>query len=299
MTTGPSRLYIVGNGFDLHHGIKSRYVEFGHYLELADPQTYDQVERYLAFDADFWAMFEARLADLDVDSLIDYASNLLQSYGADDWRDSGHHDYQYEILEAVRALSSTLREQFANWIRHLAIPDASSAPVPLLRLDRSALYLNFNYTETLQKTYGIPNARILHIHGQAASPTSDLVLGHGWKPQPEDSLNHGLNFEEADSRIVEGNQIIDRYFAQTFKPTDDVIARNRAFFSALGSVKEIVVLGHSFSEVDGPYIDEIIANVAFDAVDWRVACRSTSAELAARVAAFNITRVTYLPWSAF
>ena len=39
-TPGEQILYIVGNGFDLHHGIPSSYAAFGRYLKEVDSETY-------------------------------------------------------------------------------------------------------------------------------------------------------------------------------------------------------------------------------------------------------------------
>src|SRR5947209_7212449 len=138
-------LYIIGNGFDLHHGIRSSYYAFGEYLKSHDRDTHSVVERHLGVDADFWAEFEERLADLDTDSVIDYASSWLESYGAEDWSDAYHHDYQYEIDRVVEAILA-LRLRFGEWIRQLRIPDPSEIARIRLPLDVSATYLNFNYT---------------------------------------------------------------------------------------------------------------------------------------------------------
>lgn len=115
-------LYVIGNGFDLHHGIESGYWHFGEYLKANDAATFEVVERYFELDAGFWSDFEARLASFDIDTLADDASNFLVGYGADKWRDSYHHDYQYVISQAVEAVSVQMRERFGDWIRQLAIP---------------------------------------------------------------------------------------------------------------------------------------------------------------------------------
>lgn len=44
-------LYIIGNGFDLHHGIPSSYKAFGEYLRRSDAKTYEVVEKYFAMEA--------------------------------------------------------------------------------------------------------------------------------------------------------------------------------------------------------------------------------------------------------
>lgn len=64
-----NNLYIVGNGFDLRHGIPSRYLDFGSYLKEVDPETYEMVDRYFVVDDSFWWEFEDRLAELDSDTV--------------------------------------------------------------------------------------------------------------------------------------------------------------------------------------------------------------------------------------
>ncbi|MBB4373742.1 hypothetical protein GGD63_006570 [Bradyrhizobium sp. cir1] len=68
-------LYIIGNGFDLHHGIQSSYRAFGEYLKAVDHATYQVAERYFHVNAAFWREFEARLAHFDSDTLIEDASD--------------------------------------------------------------------------------------------------------------------------------------------------------------------------------------------------------------------------------
>lgn len=264
-------LYIIGNGFDLHHGIPSSYKAFGEYLRRSDAKTYDVVEKYFSMDAQFWAEFEDRLASFDSDSLIEDASNFLVGYGADDWSDAYHHDYQYEIQQAVEAISTTLRLRFAEWIRQLPVPWAAEFSGQRIRVDRSGTFLNFNYTPSLQRLYAVPDINVLHIHGAAANPTETLVLGHGWEPVPNlDPYRFHQDPEDADMRVVEGQGIVDDYFKDTFKPTAKVIEKNAAFFAGLSDVDRIVVMGHSVSEVDHPYFEEVIANIDVNRVRWKV-----------------------------
>lgn len=273
-----SSIYIIGNGFDRYHNIPSDYRDFGRYLEAIDPGTYREVETYFCVDDDFWWEFEMQLANFDADTVIDYASHFLMSYGAEDWSESGHHDYQYELGRIVETISTTMRRRFAEWIRQLPIPTAASFGGELLPLDPSARYLSFNYTQTLQRTYSIPDSHILHIHGNASNPADQLVLGHGWRRTPADSLNHGIDPAEVDARVVEGNEIVDGYFSATFKPTDMVIADKQSFFSSLKSVRQIFVMGHSLSEVDAPYLAEIVRNIDATYVTWKISYQNDPAD---------------------
>ena len=187
-----STLYIIGNGFDIHHGIRSNYSDFGKFLAAQDKETFDLVEKYLAFDDDFWSDFESRLADFDASTLIEDASDFLVSYAADNWRESFNHDYQYEIRRVVKALSETMKARFADWIEQLPIPARSEIEDKLVRLDPEATFINFNYTPSLGQLYGVADSHILHIHGSSKRASDGLVLGHGWSPEEKGSLNKGL-----------------------------------------------------------------------------------------------------------
>lgn len=268
-------LYIIGNGFDLHHQIPSSYKAFGAYLGANDWETYDVVQRYFDVSAEFWAEMEERLASLDIDTLIDDASSSLVSYGAEDWSDAYHHDYQYEIDQVVAAVSSTLRLRFAEWIWQLPLPSHSQISGLRLPIDLSAIFLNFNYTPSLQQLYGVPDTNILHVHGKSGAPDSRLVLGHGWTPPPRskpkpDEYPYDEDYDETDVRITEGQQIIDRYFKETFKPTAQIIIDNFAFFNSLSNISKIFVIGHSVSDVDHPYFREVIRNIDADHVRWQI-----------------------------
>jgi hypothetical protein len=126
------------------------------------------------------------------------------SYGAEDWSDAYHHDYQYEIEQAVEAISTTLRLRFAEWIRQLPIPAAADIVERRVPVDPSAVFLNFNYTPSLQRLYGIPDANVFHIHGAAANPTETLILGHGWEPEPNpDPYRFERDPEDADTLRIQ------------------------------------------------------------------------------------------------
>jgi len=263
-----TRLDIIGNGFDLHHHIPSRFVQFGAYVRDTDLTTYRLLERYFAVDDKFWNDFEARLADFDADFVMEDNQMFLPSYGADDWSDSGHHDYEYEIEGIVRRISETLRGHFADWVKALPIPDASGIgrPVPI---DPTALFLSFNYTPTLQRAYGVPDTRVLHIHGRTSDPTSNLVLGHGWERPAADRFADQID-EDTDVRVAGGYRLLDDYFEQTFKPTAQIIVANTGFFDALRDIEVVRVMGHALGEVDAPYYEEMFERFDPDRVLWTI-----------------------------
>jgi len=263
-------LYVIGNGFDLHHGMATGYKHFGAFLKRDHSELRDLLDEYFVTDDEdwFWGHFEERLADFDADTLVDNSEQFIVPYSADDWSDAYHHDYAYELDRVVGALSEGLLAAFAQWIRQIAIPTPASLMSPMARIDPTARFINFNYTNTLQQLYGVPDTHVWHIHGSAAG-TDPLILGHGWRPKPNETRSARLDPEREDTRVIEGAAIIDRYFEQSFKPTQRIITENDDRFASLADVDEVRVLGHSLSDVDLPYVAKIVGSVRPDAI-WRI-----------------------------
>lgn len=266
------RLYLVGNGFDLWHGIPSSYASFKSYVQQHNLLLFEAIEDYLPAGPN-WNQLESALADIDVDHVIDELGQFMMSYGADDWSDAGHHDFQYETKQLVQLLSTGLREEFAHWIRQLPIPSPGAAQQRLQTIDPVALFLNFNYTSTLRDLYTVADSRVLHIHGRADHRDCDLVLGHAWNPTARLSLNDRPDIEEIDTRLMEVHDILDSYFSSTFKPAVRIIEENSSFFHALSQVREVLILGHSLSPVDEPYLRAIIAEITLSEARWVIASR--------------------------
>jgi hypothetical protein len=269
------KFYITGNGFDLWHGIPSSYGHFKKFVREHDPGLLKAVEDYLPAD-EKWTDLESALAGIDVDSIVDDLEHFMTPYGADEWSDSGHHDFQYEVGRIVECLSKELRCRFGQWIRQLPIPTPATALQRLRTIDPTACFLSFNYTSTLLELYGVPDTHVLHIHGRADRPDNDLILGHAWSPQERRSLNDRPDIEELDTRLIEAHSILDGYFSTTFKPSARLIQENRPFFERLNEVEEVWVLGHSISQVDEPYFQALLAIPSVAAARWHIACRFDS-----------------------
>lgn len=137
--TGDRTLYIIGNGFDRHHGIRSGYEHFQKFVERHAPDVFKNVEAYLPA-GDEWGDLEFALANLDMGNIISDLEHLMPSYGADDWSDAGHHDFQYEVERVAECLSTTLKRRFMDWIRQVPIPTLATARrscVPSTRMPSS------------------------------------------------------------------------------------------------------------------------------------------------------------------
>jgi hypothetical protein len=281
-------LYVIGNGFDLWHGIPSSYSGFRDYVRLHSRDVFDAVQSYLPA-GESWSDLEAAFAAIDVDHVIESLGHFMGSYGDDDWSDSGHHDFQYEVERVVERLSRELRFLFGGWIRQLAIPTATTVKQRLRFLDTDGIFLTFNYTNTLRQIYGVADANVLHIHGNADLPDNELILGHAWHPENRRSLNDRTDIEDIDVRLAEAHDILDEYFTKTFKPSAQIIRAHGDFFASLRNVKDVFVLGHSLSDVDEPYFNAVLAVPELRAARWTLACREDAEEKSKRMHAFGVT----------
>lgn len=269
-----NRLVVIGNGFDIAHGLPTKYSDFLKYIGSGCPKFYDAVCQYIPEDA-LWSSFEEALSYLDDEQLKDDNSCYLLGYGDDNWRDSAHHDFQYMIGEAL-SFASEIPHYFSKWIS--AINTNGKAIKIRNIIKKDSLFLCFNYTDTLEKIYNIAEDHILYIHGKAKRGDL-LVLGHNdntlfqdepipqFKSQEEYEL-YWDNYDE-DVRITEAKDIIKSYFKETYKDTKTIIQTNRLFFTSLNTVDEIFILGHSLSDIDFEYFNEISKNVSLNC-NWYI-----------------------------
>jgi Bacteriophage abortive infection AbiH len=134
------KLYIIGNGFDLWHGMPTGLSEFKEFVEVHDSDLLKAVQDYLPADED-WSDLELALADIDVESIVQDHEHLMMPYGAEDWSDSGHHDYQYEVSRVVETLSKELRSRLGEWIRRVRVPTPATAEARLRSIEPTSLFL--------------------------------------------------------------------------------------------------------------------------------------------------------------
>jgi hypothetical protein len=286
-------LYIIGNGFDVYHGLKTRYQAFAYYLQDYHSDIYDLlIENYGLKDLDrddphdmydeLWSQFEATLADFDFETVFEDHAHLAANPASPEFSDGDWYTWEVAMEAIVDSLTKHLFGAFKEFILQVAFPDHIDDLK--LNLDPTAKYLSFNYTDTLEHYYDVPEENITYIHNKAKTPDAILVLGHGIDPdsfvEPEPQRPAGATEEEleywhqqqADNWELSADRAKDEiltYFSQSHKDTDDVIKKNQAFFDGLADIKHIIVLGHSLAPVDQPYLKKILIANDYKAV-WSV-----------------------------
>lgn len=245
------RLLIVGNGFDLHHHMKTKYTDYRDYLlSIGEDNIVACFERCDDVAPEYvWNRLEEVVGMLPYENAYCY----LTSYGSDEWRDSAHHDFQYEI-DKMTEYWPGLKDNLIGWVRSIKYTDED---VHLQKLiSESTCFLSFNYTNTLEVLYDVPKDKITYIHGDA-SKSEELVLGHrsdDWYPE-WDRAN-----PDEDVRLLEAGEIMDRHFENTKKQIEEIIGKHKKFFVTCCEYDEIYVLGLSYNDTDRIYLQEIAMN---------------------------------------
>lgn len=286
-------LYIIGNGFDIHHGLDTRYQSFAEYLSQNSSEVYDLLLEYYGLpditDPDLpyeeyalWSRFELALADLDYNSVLGDNSDLTANPGAGDFKDRDWHSYQIQMELIIKELTTTLISNFNDFILEV---DYENIPKEVsIELEDDSHFLNFNYTDTLQEAYAVSEKSITYIHNRADPDNCSLILGHGTDPknfeEEEEVPPAGLSEEELyewheqmsdqfDFSYESAKQEILGYYTKAFKNTASIIESNSRFFSSLGKVEKVIVLGHSISQVDIKYFEELHARLNKNVI-WNV-----------------------------
>lgn len=260
-------LYIIGNGFDLYHGMKTGYNDFKKYVMIESRDVYDAIEEF-APAGDEWNELESSLGDIDFYNIIEECGVYLTPYGADDFKASDHHDYEFEIERITKSLTIDLLEQFCDWVEKIEVPKDEKQK-KLKNIDNEAIFLNFNYTSTLEQLYSINKSNIKHIHG-SIDDGSEIILGHGWERSK--TVNPAPTTEQ-DIRESGGYDLLDKMFDSNFKNCSEIINNESVFFDSLNSVTQILVIGHSLSDVDSKYFQEILKHSPQSAI-WGCALRN-------------------------
>ena len=278
-------LYLIGNGFDLHHNIKSGYPLFHEWLKKHDEDLY---EEFLNFYPDaevdeWWSEMEERFGDgVDFEFLEDYISKTAAenepNYGSDDFRDADYHTASIYAEERLRNLVEGIKSHFGDWINNL---DSADVTKKVNLVINDSYFINFNYTPTLENTYNIPANQIIHIHGSIFDNHYELGHGRSYRdlmdeaeklaPKPpvhdtddEDAYSDWDEFEGEDYIKTSTREAAIDGIAKLRKDVKGIIAKNHELFSSLQDVERVTILGMSFGPVDMPYIEKIFYSVKKD-----------------------------------
>lgn len=240
-------LYVIGNGFDLWHGLPTSYDQFYEFARV----TLDEAEAYYYFDlaqTGPWCDFENSLGRFDW--RLFYEAHDNTDVTAEKFRPSEIYGLEDDLTEQSDSHVNAIRECFREWIDGIDISVAKKKMI-FAPDDR---FFTFNYTSTLQSAYGIEDEKVFHIHGRS-DRFDELVFGHGESKEEDPELDENGESNRTMFSDAQGAAMYPFYAFQ--KPVDKVLERNRLWFEFQRDVTDIIVIGHSFNKIDLPYFNKL------------------------------------------
>lgn len=211
------RLFIIGNGFDIAHGLPTRYVDFRKFLEKSDFSFFErifEIYRYsfkrkihpvthevlnLNGNEDeydlLWKDFEFNMREVNEDLIFDEYEFELEY--ETEYDDQIKENIERDILETFYEIYEHLQSKLDEWISSIDITNLTKKS-SLINNENYDLYLNFNYTRVLEEVYGIEE-EICHIHGEVGK--TPLIMGHNNKDKIN-GLKRELDYYRTRNIIV-------------------------------------------------------------------------------------------------
>lgn len=265
-----TKLFFIGNGFDRWQGLPTSYDNFrqyyfNHILEITKQlrvktekdkagnvitpveKIYGDIFNPAELPGEFFWNFESSMALLDDQNIALYFGKSNKGV--------------YQMQETLNEALDILRKAFGDWIKSIMIEDKDSG----YRFDDSCYFINFNYTNTLEKRFQVDEQNVNYIHGDFSDAES-IVFGHSKHPEiafPE------LIEQKFIHRIGGGTSIrlrelylVEAALYETDKHVHDNIDDLCEFMTMDGlhieDIRDIYVLGHSFGEHDYEYFEFLV-----------------------------------------
>ena len=274
-------LFIIGNGFDLAHKMKTKYFHFRKFLmdkysitEDMIMKSYEIPHQYTMPDGDeCYDYGEAALAiikilditngtlwqDIENDlGFLDYSTYLDINPREDKKDDEGDDDIKNKYYcneDNARNLCGALRLVhyfFQEWIKTIQIASKTIKDFQDLVQNDKNIFLNFNYTKTLETLYKVKD--VCHIHG---TQDTEIFFGHGNEDLDINQLQ--VQFFCAENEIEDLHNCLKKDVMQAYN-------KEIKFFKNLYTLSKknninIYSYGFSFSRVDLPYLEKIFRNI--------------------------------------
>jgi len=258
-----TKLFIIGNGFDINHKLQTGYHDFhqfvsNHYVDL---ENFFEEYFELKLKNNLWSDFENDLGTFKCKLFFEDNNHL--NINDDDFSPMSRNCLEDDLTQKTDELVRKIKEAFWNWLNQIGFEGVSKK----YSFDDDSVFLTFNYTLTLEEVYKIPNEKVIHIHGDIENNQDSFVFGHNAELVVEFEID-----ENGDSNrtVFTDSENISKYPFYAFKkPVSEIIAENRIFFERLKSIEEVKVLGHSLSPIDISYFREIVKQTG-NSIKWEV-----------------------------
>lgn len=292
-------LFLAGNGFDIAHGIPSKYSDFRSHiinafpeaLELRDDIVY--VEDFEDIDpcefaaeillntmdktaGENWCDFEDSLAYIDFNNKLPEVMHKAAETEEEDQEIMKHYLLYLDLLTSGFINCSKIwQDLFRVWIKDIQsqIDEGifqSQESLKALFSRKDMLYITFNYTKTLEDLYGLK--KVIHIHNRVGQK---LIFGH----DKESVMYNQFNYKESNGPHIHST-FLDDMVMSFKKDTVSPLKKYKDFFKMLDySIDEVYSYGFGYGKADKIYIKKIINSISPNAVWFFTEYEATDHEM--------------------
>lgn len=269
-------LYIIGNGFDLAHGIKSSYDDYklfyskykvnsclsSNTIRPKEREYAENIEKGLdpkLFFRDLsgdWSNIEETLGVYDAEQISEYIEQDDEDvdFTEKDYKKASRLKYFFEnTVKSLRVL-------FKKWVDN--IDTRVKAKHEQYKFNKDDLFLSFNYTEVLETLYGIPIDNICYIHGRRGVD-EEYIFGHN-NEQPTITIPKEQNY----IGYVDIKKGVIDTMNEFVKPYEKCLKTLNHYIKS-AKIEKVIVHGHSLGSVDMVYLEKIVEIIG-PHIPWQI-----------------------------
>lgn len=191
-----NRIAIVGNGLDLHHGIKSSYKDFycsdympAYLRDIYDilTESYHEVHNWYDFEEEYRSLIENELSLMEKG----YGGNSLGLSEENQKLFTPRVNLINYVFQGIKdCFLKYLKKEYKDSKNNSCFHSDSEVHKYLSDAD---IILNFNYTDSVKDIYGVDSKKIIHVHGNL---NGDPILGHSnycdYDKTTGETINYGF-----------------------------------------------------------------------------------------------------------
>lgn len=269
-------LYIIGNGFDLAHGIKSSYDDYKLFYSTYNVNSCVSSYRIRPKEREYTENIEKGLdpklffRDLSGDwSNIEEALGVYDAEQISEDIEQDDEDVDFTEKDYKKAVRlkyffentiKSLRVLFKKWVDNIDI--RVKAKPEQYKFNKDGLFLSFNYTEVLETLYGIPMNNICYIHGRRGVD-KEYIFGHN-NELPAITIPEEQNYI---GYVDIKKEVIDK-MNEFVKPYDECLKTLNHYIQK-AKIEKVIVHGHSLGSVDMVYLEKIVEIIGSD-IPWQI-----------------------------
>lgn len=233
-----NRLFILGNGFDLSHGLGTKWQDFYGWLSTEYKKPCHCAVR----------KSQAKVA-------YEFISDLIRQGLEINHFEEQVGNYVCSSSDEIEKYRLALNVSFAKWIFETV--DYTNIK-DLFEFCETDLFITFNFTRLLEEVYKVNDERICHIHGDAERERANYLF-----------------FENSDLKL--GGEILDKTTTWGMdqiltKDTKQIYESTTKIKNFLSKTSEVHIFGSCLSNVDFYYFERIAKELSANKIPIYIYC---------------------------